>query len=219
MAINKDSPEVLVRINEGLSLVPVVARHVRANMGPRADLEELMSCGREALVQAAREYDPQFGHSFRTHAKHVLERAMLDAFRKSMASLPRRAHEHFKAAERDTAAATDSERLRDQHLAAVVTAQAAGVLPQRGHDSQGELLAVLRRTTASQASVRNQERDLINAAVASLPADEAVIIRRHCLDGEPLESVCQELGIPRTTARRLHDRAMERLRKRLDKLH
>ena len=211
-----DSPEVMARVHEALELVDPTARRLSRTLGRSADLDELMSCGRTAALTAARDYDPSFGHSFRTHAKHVLERAMLTGFRQ-MAALPRRAHEHLTADERDDSA-QDSKRLRDKHLAGVAAAQVEGLLARTGLDSQGEFVAISAKTMPDDGSQKNQLRELIARSLDQLPHDEAEIIRRHFFDEVPIARLATELGITRMQARTLQARAQASLSKLLARM-
>ena len=211
---DKDSPEVMDRVRDALELVEPIARRLSRTLGPSADLDELMSFGGTAALLAAREYDPTAGHSFRTHAKHKLERAMLDGFRK-MAALPRRAHEHLTADTRDPDSGQDSKRLRDKHLAGVAGAQAEGLLARPGLDSQGDFVAISSKTLPDEGSHKNQLRELIALSLDKLPPEEAVVIRRHFFDEVPLDRLAKELGITRMKARILQARAQETLSKLL----
>jgi RNA polymerase sigma factor FliA len=213
---DKDSPEVMARVHEALELVEPTARRLSRTLGPGADLDELMSCGRAAALAAARDYDPGFGHSFRTHAKHNLERAMLTGFRQ-MAALPRRTHEHLTVDERDESA-QDSKRLRDKHLAGVAAAQAEGLLARPGLDSQGEFVAISAKTMPDEGSHKNQLRELIALSLDQLPPDEAEIIRRHFFDEVPIDRLAKELGITRMRARTLQARAQASLSKLLARM-
>jgi RNA polymerase sigma factor FliA len=63
-----DSPEVLARLAEGMDLVDLLARQLRRQFGPRVSYDDLGSQGREALLAAARSFDPDRGVPFRRWA-------------------------------------------------------------------------------------------------------------------------------------------------------
>jgi RNA polymerase sigma factor for flagellar operon FliA len=44
-----------------------------------------------------------------------------------------------------------------------------------------------------------------------LPENEAVLVRRHYLEGERFDHVAKELGLSKSWASRLHTRAIKRL--------
>ena len=94
----ENSPEVMARVHEALELVKPTAWRLRRTLGPGADVEALMRCGRDEVIEAARGYDPSRGCSFQTYAKRSLERAMLSGFRKAA-----RATDHAVASESEEA--------------------------------------------------------------------------------------------------------------------
>jgi RNA polymerase sigma factor for flagellar operon FliA len=218
--MNEDSPEVLQRVHEGLSLVELIAKQVARTMGRTADLDEAIACGREGLLTAARRYDPTLGKPFPAFAKAYVHGATVEGLRK-LCALPRRAHEKLTAdgsvKEQRPSAERDPVRLREKHLAGVATAQAQGLLGRLGLDTQGEFVAVSAKTMPDIASQRNQERVLLERCIAALPQEEASVIR-HYLQGVPIERIAKLLGVSRVTAQTLYDRAVQRLQKRLPKI-
>ena len=54
---------------------------------------------------------------------------------------------------------------------------------------------------------------LLERCLEKLPSLEAVIVRRHDLEGVPLDAVAKEIGITQWKARTLHGRAHSTLRK------
>jgi len=217
--MNEDSPEVLQRVHEGLSLVEVIAKQVARTMGRTADIDEAIACGREGLLKAARRYDPALNSSFRAFAKGYVHGATVEGLRK-LCALPRRAHENLatdgSVPPQGQGAERDPVRLREKHMAAVATAQAEGLLGKLGLDTQGEFVAVSAKTLPDIASQRNQERVLLERCVEALPQQEASVIR-HYLEGVPIERIAKLLGISRVTAQSSYDRAVQRLQKRLAK--
>lgn len=213
----KDSPEVLQRVQDGLSLVDTIASQLKRKLGPNADFDELVSCGRVALLELARRYDPSLGVPFRLFASPRLQGAMRDGVRQ-MSAIPRRAQEKLAAngdGPADPVAAAERERLLGKHVAGIATAQANGVLAKLGIDTAGDFLAVSPKTLADVASQRNQELELLERCMSTLPADEAQVVRRHLLDGVPIERLADELGLSRMKTRSLHERGYARLKKRV----
>jgi RNA polymerase sigma factor for flagellar operon FliA len=137
--------------------------------------------------------------------------------------LPRRAHERLAALE---AAAQVSEgnaertfsrsaiadpgaarRALEEHLAAVAMAAAVGMAAE----TQGES-----GDSPEEALARAELLHIVRGALAELDdPDEALIVRRYCIDGEPLEDIARDLDISKSWASRLHTRAIGRLAKRL----
>ena len=66
-----------------------------------------------------------------------------------------------------------------------------------------------------EAVARAQLLTLVQEAISALPEEEAVLVRRHYLEGERFDHVAQSLGLSKSWASRLHTRAMQRLAKRL----
>jgi DNA-directed RNA polymerase specialized sigma24 family protein len=63
-----------------------------------------------------------------------------------------------------------------------------------------------------ESSLRRQDVELIRRCVAALPPDERLLIGRHYLEEEPFERSRKELGLSRSKARTLHERAFARMR-------
>jgi RNA polymerase sigma factor for flagellar operon FliA len=204
-----DSPDVLERFQAQLELVDIVARQVARTLGPVVELDDLRSFGREGLLDAARKFDGV----------------------RSLAQLPRRAYERLNgmsAALRvsegtadDTFAAPASatraqaDQALGDHLAAMAAAITVGLIAPTSVGEQGELVQVSTADSPEEAVARAQLLLLVQDAISALPEEEAVLVRRHYLEGERFDHVAQSLGLSKSWASRLHTRAMQRLSKRL----
>lgn len=219
-----DSPVVMQLVHDGLPLVETIAKRLGRTLGrtSQSDLDDFIGYGQEALLEAARRFDPALGVSFRTFASRRVEGAMLDGFRK-ITAVPRRIHEKLSAGggqgPRASGDDRDPARLLAKHLAGIATAQATGVLMQPGLDTQGELLAVSTKTAADEALGRRQMHEVIELGIATLPSAEAELIRRHYLEGERLDHIARELGVNPSKMSRMHSSALEGLAKLLRKKH
>jgi len=226
-----DSPEALERFQAGLPLVDVIARKVRRTVGSSAELDELVSFGREGLLDAARRYDPERGVPFRAYASFRVRGAIIDGIRAN-ARLPRRVHDRLRAlssaqhvsegAAEDVLSGnippgtpSDAERALDAHLAAMATAMVVGLVCETAHGEDGELTSVDDRASPEEAFVEAETLSVVRAAIEELPPEEAMLVRRHYLEGERFDHVAQELGLSKSWASRLHTRAIARLSKRL----
>lgn len=229
--LDASSPEVLQRFQGELDLVRIIAKQVSRSLGTSVEFDDLVSGGREGLLDAARKYDPARGIPFRAYANYRVRGAMLDTARR-MAALPRRAYQRLVAMEAATlvsegeAAAAFStqsgsrdpgeveEKLAD-HMAAMATAAAMGLVAQPARSDDGEPTA--------EAGTRSPEDQLEEAELIALarrilsefPRDEAEIISRYYFDGQRMDDIALELGVSRPWVSRLHTRAMSRLTKRL----
>jgi RNA polymerase sigma factor for flagellar operon FliA len=228
---SKEAPEVLERFSSGLPLVDIIARQILRTLGGVADLDELLSFGREGLWDAARRFDDSRGVPFRGYANFRVRGSIIDGVRAS-ARLSRRTHERLnglQAAARvsegafeDVAAPrapgagpAEAEQALNDHLAAMATALAAGLIAPTGYGESGERTLVDTSDNPEQAYGEAQLLNVIRSAISELPHEEAELVRRHYLEGTRFDHVADELGLSKSWASRLHTRALTRLAKRL----
>ena len=231
MGESKESPEVLERFSSALGLVDVIARQILRTLGGAGDLEELLSFGREGLWDAARRFDSSRGVPFRGYANFRVRGAIIDGVRSS-ARLSRRTHERLnglQAAARISegafedvsvprppgSGAAEAEVALVDHLAAMATAMAVGLIASTAHTDAGDRTLVDGSDNPEQAYGQAQLLQLIRTEIAELPHDEAELVRRHYLEGARFDHVAAELGLSKSWASRLHTRALTRLSKRL----
>ncbi len=225
-----DSPEVLERFQAQLELVEIVARQVARTLGPVVELDDLRSFGREGLLDAARKFDSGRGVPFRAYANFRVRGAIIDGVR-SAAQLPRRAYERLnglsaalkvsEGAADDTFAASgnvtraQADQALGDHLAAMAAAITLGLIAPTAVGEEGEHVQVSTTDSPEDAVSRAELLALVQEAILALPEEEAVLVRRHYLEGERFDHVAQALGLSKSWASRLHTRAMQRLAKRL----
>lgn len=231
MGETKESPEVLERFSSALPLVDIVARQIMRTLGGAAELDELLSFGREGLWDAARKFDDSRGVPFRGYANFRVRGAIIDGIRSS-ARLSRRTHERLnglaassrvsEGAQEDLAAPrvpgagpAEAEQALSDHLAAMATAMAAGLIAPTAHGDSGERTLVDTSESPEEAYGNAQLLTVIREAIAELPKEEAELVRRHYLEGARFDHVAEELGLSKSWASRLHTRALTRLAKRL----
>lgn len=205
-----DAPEVVERVRSGLALVNRVAAQVHRSLGMRVELEELVSAGREGLVEAAQRYEPERGISFLAYAHTRIRGATLDAARR-MGGLPRRTFERATAL---AAAANiaegglgtlnllqeqvsaDPQRIMADRLAAFATASMIALTA----NDQREQAPSLNPEVALE---RAQLLDVIRREMSALQPDLAELMRRHFLEEEPLEQIAKSMHITGSWAGRL----------------
>ena len=231
MGESKESPEVVERFSSALGLVDIVARQILRTLGGAAELEELLSFGREGLWDAARRFDDSRGVPFRGYANFRVRGAIIDGVRAS-ARLSRRTHERLnglQAAARISegafedvsvprppgSGAAEAELALTDHLAAMATAMAAGLIAPTVHGDSGDRTLVDTGANPEQAYGQAELLSLIRSAISELPHEEAELVRRHYLEGARFDHVADELGLSKSWASRLHTRALTRLAKRL----
>ena len=235
MGESKEAPEVVERFSSALGLVDIIARQVLRTLGGAAELEELLSFGREGLWDAARRFDESRGVPFRGYANFRVRGAIIDGVRAS-ARLSRRTHERLnglQAAARVSegaiedlsvprppgSGAAEAETALTDHLAAMATAMAAGLIAPTAHGDAGERTLVDISDNPEQAYGQAQLLAMIRSEIAELPHEEAELVRRHYLEGARFDQVAAELGLSKSWASRLHTRALTRLSKRLRALN
>jgi RNA polymerase sigma factor for flagellar operon FliA len=223
--------EELLRFESGLDLVEAIARRIAREVGASAELADLVSYGREGLLDAARKFDPARGVPFRGYASFRVRGAIIDGVRQS-ARLPRRAYERLNglaAANRVSEGAAedafgpappgstpaDAERALGEHLAAMATAVAVGLLTTTAYNDEGERVPVAPQASPEDALGRAELLAVVRRAILELPAEEQTLVRRHYLEGERFDHVAAELGLSKSWASRLHTRAIKRLSAKL----
>jgi len=228
---SKEAPEVRERFSSALGLVDIIARQILRTLGGSAELEDLLSFGREGLWDAARRFDDSRGVPFRGYANYRVRGAIIDGVRAS-ARLSRRTHERLnglQAAARVSEGAfedasvsrapgsgpAEAETALSDHLAAMATAMAAGLIAPTAHADGGERTLVDTSDNPEEAYGQAQLLALIRSTIAELPHEEAELVRRHYLEGARFDHVASELGLSKSWASRLHTRALTRLAKRL----
>jgi len=222
-----DSPEVLARLAEGLDVVDMLARQLRRQFGPYVQHDDLVSQGREALLAAARSFDPDRGLVFRRWASLRVRGAMIDSVRSS-GNLPRRVYRKLRAVQaadrvhevagEEQAAAppkTPEEadaKISDQ-LGTAAMAMAIGFLAMRS----GEALerAEDPSTSPEEAVGQAEILEAIRAAIAERPAAERHLLQRHYFEDVNFDEAARELGLSKSWASRLHARAIEGLARTL----
>jgi len=226
-----EASEELARFESGLDLVEALARRIAREVGAHAELADLVSYGREGLLDAARKFDPARGVPFRGYASFRIRGAIIDGIRQS-SRLPRRAHERLNglsAANRTSegayedalapappgSTAADAERALGEHLAAMATAVAVGLLSTTAYGDEGERVPIATSATPEEALGRAELLDVVRRAIGELPEEEQTLVRRHYLEGERFDHVAAELGLSKSWASRLHTRAIKRLTEKL----
>ena len=225
-----DPPEVLERFHAELDLVEIIAGQVSRSIGGLVEFDDLLSAGREGLLDAARRFDPSRNVPFRAYANFRVRGAVFDGVRQ-MAALPRRAYERlaaleaaslFSEGEAEVAFAdagapmddADLEAALEEQLAAMATATAVGVVAEslRADPAGSEVAAGDPEEAFSRAELLAH----VERALGELEVDrEAEIIRLHYLEGMSMEAISKLLDIDKSWASRLHTRGVARLTKRL----
>ena len=223
-----DSPEVLARVTEGLDLVDLLARQMRRQFGPHVSVEDMAAQGREALLGAARSFDPDRGVPFRRWVNLRVRGAMIDSVRQG-GNLPKRVYKKLRALQAadfvhegaseeatPTAPAAADAKLGDQ-LGSAAMAMALGFLSMRQTDA---LEAAKDPDHSPESNVGHAELlTRVKEAIAERPDAERTLLTRHYFDDVTMDEAARELGLSKSWASRLHARAIEGLAKSLKRDH
>lgn len=221
----RDTPETRARIEEGLDLVDILAKQLRRQFGAHVSVDDLAGAGREALVVAARSFDPERGVPFRRWANLRVRGAMIDAVR-SNAALPRRVYRQLRAieaadrfdeaAQEDSAAPQTAEAADDKltsHLAGAAMAMAVGMLTMRSTSEVGDTKDDAETPEEQVAAAELLAR--VREEIARLPDAERHLVTRHYFDGVNFDEAAREIGLSKSWASRLHARAIEAMARSL----
>lgn len=227
--MSTDSPEVLARIESELPLVEALARSLRRQMGTYAVVEELVSYGREALLLAARNYDPSRGVSFRRWAALKIKGAMTEAMR-SKGPLPKRVYRKLRAveaaeriyevaAEEEAAAPITSPEDADERLEHTLTcaahAMAVGFLHMRSTEDLLRPVEDHASDSPEDLVAMNEMARIVREAIEERPDNEKTLLIRHYFDEITFDEAAKEIGLSKSWGSRLHARAIEGLARSL----
>ncbi len=210
------------RIREGMAVVDAVAYRLARRLGPHVELEELRGIGRLALIRITETYDPARS-TFAAYAGYKLKWAIFDEIRKMT---------HARSASARLNAVMASER----QLEGVRDPDEGGELSAEGYQSrltglledQAAALALGLSTSRMDAigvtddsgspeevTARAEVAASVRGALEELPERERALVERHYYGEEPFDAIAEDLGISKSWASRLHDRAIATLGKAL----
>jgi RNA polymerase sigma factor for flagellar operon FliA len=202
-----------------------VARQTVAQLDLECDMEELVACGFEGLIEARNRFDASRGVPFKSFAYYRVRGAMIDGIRRS-AYLPRRAYARLKAAEAvdlegeqqtevaaaSTAKPSDAEatlRALDGVLGRVAAAYCTAATAEGAEDSEAAI-------TPEQSLLQREQQERVVKALEVLNEQERALVRGHYIEGRRFDEIARELGLSKSWASRVHTRALGRLREALE---
>lgn len=223
--------EALYREHE--ELVGMIARGLIKKIKLAIDFSDLMSAGREGLLDAARRFSPEKQIPFRAYASIRVRGAMLDEARR-LSPLPRRTYERLLAAEAaqqySEGAAEEvfsarqgpkldkeqSGQIISNYIAGLTTAAVLGLVVRSTVGEAGENIAIDPTRSAEQQLCRQVVHRTLKSKLAELPEQERTLLFRHYFLGERFDCVAKELGISKSWASRIHQRALRLLSEQID---
>lgn len=223
-----DSPEVVARVEEGLRLVEQIAHSMRRQFGRHVQVDDLISQGRETLLQAARGFEPDRGVPFKRWAALRIRGGMIDSMRAS-GGLPKRVYRKLRAlqamdrigessneerAGAPPATPEAADKALGDQLATAAMAAAAAFLAARDTESGGDIAAEADHSPESNVGFAEMA-DKLKAAIDERPEQERQLLRRIYFDDLTIDEAAKELGLSKSWGSRIHARAIEGLQKAL----
>jgi RNA polymerase sigma factor for flagellar operon FliA len=224
----QDSPEVLARVTEALDLVPQMARQLRRRLGMSGiGREDLESHGREALLLAARSFDPTRGVPFRGWAAYRIRGAMLDAVR-SRGALPKRVYREIRALEasdrvqealleESASAPVPTDAQADAHIDRMLCTMATSMMLTHLVSPTGEEIETVgdARATPEEQTAHRELMATVHEIVTGMPEAERDLVDRHFFQGVTLGECARAMGLSKSWSSRLLARAVEAIGREL----
>jgi RNA polymerase sigma factor for flagellar operon FliA len=213
-------------LSEHQGLIRSVAGAVSRQIGGCVPVDDLMSVGRAAFLEAARVHDPERAPLERFAAKKM-RWAMLDAVRREThgrwaaarsraLSISDRVAEAWQRDEApralaDVAEAPDDEvRARFRGLiAGQAAALAVGLACEP--DRAASLDAADPDANPEAQLLRRRTSERVRSAVARLPGPQRALVEGHYFQGERFDEIAARLGLSKSWASRLHAKAIATL--------
>jgi RNA polymerase sigma factor for flagellar operon FliA len=200
-------------VSEGLPVVVSVCRRLARRLGRSVSIDDLIGIGNLALLGITRTWDPARA-TFVAYATWRLKFAILDGLRRethgriaAARATALIASEHLSDAWADkpdpdapTTQEEDQAALSDL-LAGHAAALAVGLVTV----SRDEAMHV---DTPEEEVERAELARVVKDAILSLPERERALMERHYYGGEAFEAIAGDLGISKSWASRLHERAI-----------
>lgn len=196
-----------------------LARNVAKTLPHHVEYEELVAFGQVGLAEAAKAFDTSRGVSFTTFAHYRIRGAIFDGLRK-MTWLPPAVRKSVNAGQlQDEVAKQVGERAQESHNPEQLAKQFAAAVERLG---AVYLLSNLRDDEQSvdvedkrlrPASLENKEvRNRLKAALATLPDDQAELVRMLYTENKSMAQVGEALGKNKSTVCRRHAEMLDALR-------
>lgn len=224
------SPKENPRVVAGIPFVEQLARRVASTMPHSIDIGDLVQDGVIGLMDAARRFDETRGIKFETFAERRIRGAMIDALRKD--AWPRgvrRQRRELEAAREtlrrelgcepslaDLAAKVGSDEKRlGRTIVRINAIESTSPLANNDHLDESNLPAALIPSEPEQpddAYEREETRDRVRTAIASLPPREQKVIGLYYYGEATMKQIGAEIGVNESRVSQLHARAIRRLR-------
>lgn len=221
MAHTADTSKANVLVAGCQGLVCNLAWKIHQRLPARIEIDELIAYGQVGLIEAANKFDPDRGIRFTTFAYYRIRGAIFDGL-SEMSWFTARDY-HRGRYERLAADAMESEADRPEEASDTaaensrwltgVSTRLAVVSLMSSAGEEGDVA-----TRANERGARPSDRlevdELIAAlreSVARLPDQQRALIEMAYYDGLTLKESGERLGISKSWASRLHDKALQSL--------
>ena len=221
------------RVVASLPFVEQLARRVAATMPHSIDIGDLVQDGVIGLIDAAHRFDESRGIKFETFAERRIRGAMIDALRKD--AWPRgvrRQRRELEAAREelrrelgcepslaDLAARVGSDEKRlGRTIVRINAIESTSPLANTDRMDESSLPTALVPSEPEQPDVayeREQTKERVRGAIASLPVREQKVIALYYYAEATMKQIGAEIGVNESRVSQLHARAIRRLREAL----
>ena len=221
------------RVVAALPFVEQLARRVAATMPHSIDIGDLVQDGVIGLIDAAHRFDEARGIKFETFAERRIRGAMIDALRKD--AWPRgvrRQRRELEAAREelrrelgcepslaDLAAKVGSDEKRlGRTIVRINAIESTSPLANNDKLDESSVPTALIPSEPEQpdaAYEREQTKERVRAAIASLPPREQKVIGLYYYGEATMKQIGAEIGVNESRVSQLHARAIRRLREAL----
>jgi RNA polymerase sigma factor for flagellar operon FliA len=210
------------RIREGMVVVDAVAYRLARRLGPHVELEELRAIGRLALVRVNQSFDPARS-TFAAYAAYKLKWAIFDEVRRTTHARSAAARlSSVMASERQLEQVADPDEATDlsaegfqSRLTGLLEDQAAALAMGLSTSRADAMSLGDDSGSPEEVTARAQVAASVRGALSELPERERTLVERHYYGGEAFDVIAEDLGISKSWASRLHDRAIATLGKAL----
>jgi RNA polymerase sigma factor FliA len=230
MRSQSQSSSVNPRVTASLPFVEQLARRVAATMPHSIDIGDLVQDGVIGLIDAAHRFDEARGIKFETFAERRIRGAMIDALRKD--AWPRgvrRQRRELEAAREelrrelghepslaDLAAKIGSDEKRlGRTIVRINAIESTSPLANNENLDESTLPTALIPSEPEQpdeAYERQETKERVCAAIASLPPREQKVISLYYYGEATMKQIGAEIGVNESRVSQLHARAIRRLR-------
>ena len=201
-------------------LVRSIAAQLKSRLAVNLEFDDLMSCGKLGLLEAAERFDYKLGVSFKTFAYYRIRGAMYDGLRK-MEVITRRKDPRIKFEEAanqliGSEAGRTSTEARKPTLKDEIE-EVKGIISSLVpiYFLTTDALDQIKETEQSnveEQAVFAQEKGMLREALKKLSKNERMLIDYYYYQDMTLEEAASKLGLSKSWASRLHAKALTKLK-------